>query len=51
MLTTARAGAFTALLVTLAVAPAAAQGTSDGIGDRWQIVSDIWNSNQSPAAA
>ncbi len=37
MLTTARAGAFTALLVTLAVAPAAAQVTSDRIGDRWQI--------------
>ncbi len=37
MLTTARAGAFTALLFTLAVAPAAAQVTSDRIGDRWQI--------------
>ena len=37
MLTTARAGAFAALLVTLAVAPAAAQVTSDGGGDRWQV--------------
>jgi outer membrane scaffolding protein for murein synthesis (MipA/OmpV family) len=37
MLTTARAGAFAALLVMLAVAPAAAQSTSERFGDRWQV--------------